>query len=447
MTEFVSVQQIILVDDDDSLRAATVQTLELAGLAVVAYGDPSVLLNIIDRDFSGVIISDIRMPKMDGFQLFAHVKSIDPEIPVILITGHADVPMAISALKDGVFDFLPKPFANDHLVASACRALETRQLIMDNRMLRSAATAESNSPLIGDSEAMVQLRDTIVQIAKADVDVLIEGETGTGKELVAHLLHSKGPRRGQAFVAINCGALPEQLAEAELFGHDRNIMGQGPIARDGYVVQANRGTLFLDEIDSMPMTLQANLLRILEERNVLPIGAREPRHVDIRVVAAAKQDLLESARQGSFREDLFYRLNVVRLRLPPLRERRDDIPQLFAYFAQEAAEKAGGKSFVLTDVSRRHLIEHDWPGNVRELRNFAYAEVLGLQQSAINGDDNGQSSLPDRVAAFEAQLIRDALTRAKGNINEALALLQIPRKTLYDKAARHQIEPKIFRRK
>lgn len=430
-------QTVFFVDDDAKLREASVQSLELAGLEVTAFGDAQSALARIDAAFAGVLVSDIRMPRMDGLQLFARVREIDPDIPVILITGHADVPMAIGALKDGAFEFLTKPFAADHLAAAVARALEMRRLVLDNRVLRAAMARDSDSPLIGDSPVMTRLRDTIVQVARADIDVLVEGETGSGKELVAILLHRSGPRRGRPFVAVNCGALPEALAEVELFGEADRI---------GRIESSSGGTLFLDEIDSMDLAVQAKLLRVLEEREVLRRGAEAPRALKLRVVAASKRDLEAASRAGLFREDLFYRLNVVRLRIPPLRERRADIPQLFAHFVNEAVEQIGGARFRMSDAVRRRLADHDWPGNVRELRNFAFNAVLDLPLQDTDTQSETKTPLPERVSRFEAALISEALTATRGAIAPALHLLGIPRKTLYDKMNRLGIEPRNFRR-
>lgn len=445
MTEFLTRQHIIFVDDDDALRAATTQSLELADIDVRAFADAESALAEIDARFVGAIVTDIRMPRLDGLEFFARIRAIDPDIPVILITGHADVPMAIGALQSGAFDFLAKPYATEHLVASVRKALETRRLVLDNRMLRAAAESSVDSPLIGDSPVMAQVRATIQQISLADIDVLVEGETGTGKELAALLLHRKGPRSGRPFITVDCGALPEQLAEVELFGHDRGAVGYGALAREGRIEQANRGTLFLDGIDNMPLAIQSMLLRVVEERKVQPIGATEPRAVDLRIVASARDDLQQAVAAGSFREDLFYRLNVVRLRLPPLRERRPDIPQLFAFFVEEGIGRLGKQDFKMSDAARKHLIEHDWPGNVRELRNFAYSEVLGIERRATEPGET-LPTLSERVANFEAHAIRDALASTNGDVQAALSILRVPRKTLYDKIARHGIEPKIYRK-
>jgi two-component system C4-dicarboxylate transport response regulator DctD len=447
MTFFEGEQTVFFVDDDAQLRAANIQLLELANINVQAFSGAEDAIAMLDRDFPGVLVSDIRMPRIDGLQLFARARAIDPEIPVILITGHADVPTAVNALRDGAFDFLTKPFAVDHLVTSIRKALEMRRLVLDNRRL-NAAISDGDSPLLGDSAAMVRIRDTIVQLARADIDVLVEGETGTGKELVALLLHRQGPRRGRPFVAVNCGALPAELAEAELFGHAHGALPTSRTERIGRIEASNNGTLFLDEIDSTEPGVQAKLLRVLEEREVVPIGATEPRAINLRVIAATKSDLTDAIRAGSFRQDLYYRLNVVRLRLPPLRERRADIPQLFSYFVEVAKQQMGLATFIMDDGVRRRLMEHDWPGNVRELRNFAFEAVLGLSDAnglAGSADANG-ISLAERVERFEAMAIREALEASRGEIALTLQMLRLPRKTFYDKLTRHGIEPKKYRK-
>lgn len=433
--------EVRFVDDDAKLREANIDSLELEGLSARPFAGAEEALADISPGFAGVFVSDIRMPRVDGLELLARVRAIDPEIPVILITGHADVPMALGALRDGAFDFLTKPFAADNLVAAVRRALDSRRLVLDNRRLREAAIlAEDSFPLIGETPVMRQLRETIMEVARADFDVLVEGETGTGKELAALLLHRGGARRGKPFIAVNCGALPETLAEAELFG---TIDGRG--SRMGRIESANRGTLFLDEIDSMSPSVQVKLLRVLEERELTPLGADTPRALDIRVIAAAKRDLGLAVAEGRFRDDLYYRLNVIRLRLPPLRERRADIPLLFAHFLAQAAEKIGRKPRALDARSRAHLMEHDWPGNVRELRNFAHRFTLGMRDAPVGDPVVPALPLPQRVAQFEASVLRETLAAVGGNLNSALELLSIPRKTLYDKLTRYDINLADYR--
>ncbi|MFD1787166.1 sigma-54-dependent transcriptional regulator [Sphingomonas floccifaciens] len=438
--------EVIFVEDDEALRSATTQALELAGYTVIAHADARAALTAIPADFAGAIVSDIRMPGMDGFAFLDAVHAADPDLSIILITGHGDVAMAVSALHRGAFDFLTKPFAVDHLTASIDRAIERRLLVVENRRLRSEAeAAQAGSPLIGDSAAMVRQRATIAQLAAADIDVLIEGETGTGKELVATLLHRMGPRRGRPFVAVNCGALIDGLAEFDLFGHAADSVPHTRLSRDGQIVAASGGTLLLDEIDSMPLTIQASLLRVLEEREVQPIGEARPIAVDLRIVATTKTDLAAAVAAGGFRADLFYRLNTVRLPIPPVRERDGDIFRLFAAFVDEAKAQLGRPDFTLTDAASRHLREHDWPGNVRELRNFAFESVLGLGTEVARVPSD--ADLPTRVAAYEADLIEAALRHHRGRVAAALVDLGIPRKTFYDKVARHGIDLDAFRQR
>lgn len=450
MTSSPSLHPVMFIEDDTQLRRAIVEALELAGLAALPFADAQSALDALDAEFPGVIVSDIRMPGMDGLELFARVRTLDAQIPVILISGHADVPMAVQALRDGAFDFMTKPFAMERLVGAVSQALEKRRGVIDNRALRAAAEsiAKMESPLIGDSPAMVRLREAIAHVAKADVDVLIEGETGTGKELVALQLHRLGRRRSRPFVAVNCGAVPDAFAEAELFGHALDGAGYRRPQHVGRIEAADKGTLFLDEVDSMSPSVQIKLLRVLEEREVTSLGGGEPRTVDLRVVAAAKRDLREAVAQGQFRQDLFYRLDVIRLRVPPLRERPGDIMPLFAHFVAQAAKRLGVGDYVMSDGVRRRLIEHDWPGNVRELRNFAFSAVLDLPAGGEPAPAlRAQGGLSDRVDHFEALMIREALQETHGNMTEAITLLDVPRKTLYGKLKRHGIDPAQYRRR
>lgn len=425
---------ILLIDDDDALRGALVQSFQLADMAVEAFADAGAALARLDAGFAGAVLSDIRMPRMDGMELFRRIAAIDPDIPVILMTGHGDVPMAVSALKQGVFDFIAKPFATDHLIASVRRALEMRRLVIDNRRLRAAAESIGGEPLIGETPVMVRLRENMRQVALADVDVLVEGETGTGKELVATLLHRWSNRRGQPFVAINCAALPDSIAEADLFGQE----GRTQLTQAGRIARAHRGTLFLDEIESSPARLQGALLRVLEEREIHPVGAQQPQPLDIRVIAAAKPGIEASVAQGHFRADLLYRLDMVRLRIPPLRERRDDVPLLFGHLLHQAAGRMGRDVPQIGADVRARLHDHDWPGNVRELANYAKRILLGMEAPA--DEDEAGLPLSQQVERYEAAMIRKVLERVRGDARSAMAQLQLPRKTFYDKLHRHGIQ-------
>ena len=441
-----SAGKVLFIDDDHALRVAAVQGLELAGFEVTAFDNGPAALKALSRDFPGVVVSDVRMPGMDGLALFARIQAIDPDIPVLLITGHGDVAMAVAALKEGVYDFVSKPFPMERLAAALARALEKRSLVLDNRRLEAAASqGPTGSPLLGEAPVMQRLRATIAQLAEAEVDVLIQGETGVGKDLVAQALHRGGPRRGRPMATVNCAALPEAVFEAELFGVTGGVAGGRP--RIGRLEHADRGVLFLDEIEGLTPAMQAKLLRVVEEREIWPIGAAEPRHLDLRIIAAGKVDLAERVREGLFRADLYYRLNVVTLVAPPLRERREDVPMLFGHFLAEAAARFRRPVPRLTAAVRDHLLGHDWPGNVRELAHYAERVALGLP-SAITSEpaaDGQAEGLAERVERYEAMAIRETLAACDGDARTAMTLLRTPRKTFYDKLRRHGIEIDAYR--
>ncbi|MBY3484452.1 sigma-54-dependent transcriptional regulator [Rhizobium laguerreae] len=433
---------VALIDDDKDLRRATAQTLELAGFSVSAYDGAKAALADLPADFAGPVVTDIRMPEIDGLQLFATLQGMDVDLPVILMTGHGDIPMAVQAIQDGAYDFIAKPFAADRLVQSVRRASEKRRLVLENRMLRKAAEdAQENLPLIGQTPVIENLRKILRHIADTDVDVLVAGETGSGKEVVAQLLHQWSHRRKGNFVALNCGALPETVIESELFGHEAGAFTGAQKRRTGRIEHASGGTLFLDEIESMPAATQVKMLRVLEMREITPLGTNEVRPVDLRVVAAAKIDLGDPAVRGDFREDLYYRLNVVTISIPPLRERRDDIPLLFSHFAARAAERFRRDVPPLSPDVRRHLASHPWPGNVRELSHYAERVVLGVEGggTAAVAPQPTDATLPERLERYEAEIIRDALSANGGDVRRTIEALGIPRKTFYDKLQRHGI--------
>jgi two-component system C4-dicarboxylate transport response regulator DctD len=437
---------VAFIDDDEVLRAANLQALMLAGLKVAPYPSALAALEEIDADFPGVVVSDVRMPRIDGLELFRRLKRIDPDLPVILITGHGDIAMAVDAMREGAYDFIAKPYALDRLLGSIRHALEKRRLVLENRALRRAAEAASGAmPLLGATEEMERLRKMVRQLADADVDVLIEGETGSGKEVVANLLHRWSKRAPRPFVVVNCGALPETVIESELFGHEAGAFTGALKKRVGRIEHAQGGTLFLDEIEAMSPALQVKLLRVLEAREVMPLGTNEVRRVDIRVVAASKADLRALVAQGIFREDLYYRLHVAPVRIPPLRDRRADVPLLFGHFLAKATKKFARPPSAIGEEIRSYLETHDWPGNVRELAHYAERVALGLITQAPALPIVAEASLPHRMDAYEAEQIRAALTRCKGDIQETMGLLGIPRKTLYDKLKRHGIDQAAFR--
>lgn len=445
--EFLRLNAIALIEDDDDFRDALQERLSLEGFEVQSYRSAALALKTLGPDFPGVVVTDLRMPGMDGRQLLTRLQAQDPALPVILITGHGDMAEAVAAMREGAYDFVAKPFAFERLHDSLNRALEKRALVLDNRRLTALSSeAGLELPLLGESRAIRSLRATIAQIADARMDVLIEGDTGVGKEAVARALHNGGRRRLHPFVAVNCGALPEGLIESELFGHELGAFPGAMRRRVGHIERAHNGSLFLDEVESMPLSVQVKMLRVLEEREVHPIGASEPRVLDLRILASTKGDLAQAVADGRFREDLFYRLNVVRLRVPPLRERQEDVPLLFAHLLARAPTEANGAPPPLTDAVRARLLEADWPGNIRELAHFAQRFALGLEGPALAAD-TADLGLAERVARFEAQLLQDALAETGGDMAEVQRRLKLPRKTLYDKLSRHGLKAAAFRQK
>lgn len=436
---------VIVVDDEAPIREAVQQWLTLSGFEVRLFSRAQDCLANLPEDFSGVVLSDVRMPGVDGLELLASLQARDKDLPVILLTGHGDVPMAVQAMRDGAYDFLEKPFSPEALLGTMRRAMEKRQLVLENRRLHEQADARSklDATLLGVSPALQALRRQVLDLSQLPVNVVIRGETGSGKELVARCLHDFGPRAARPFVALNCAAIPEHLFEAELFGHESGAFTGAQGKRIGKLEYADGGTLFLDEIESMPMAQQVKLLRVLQDRKLERLGSNQSIAVDLRIVAATKPDLLEESRAGRFREDLAYRLNVAELRLPPLRERREDIPLLFNHYARAAASRVDREPPVLGAVQLGRLLSHDWPGNVRELANAAEREALGLNPVSTEPDQPGQS-LVAQQEAFEAQCLRAALSRHKGDIKAVLEELQLPRRTLNEKMQRHGLTREMF---
>ncbi|KTC45317.1 Fis family transcriptional regulator [Pseudomonas putida] len=438
--------QVVLIDDDPHLRQALSQTLDLAGLKVLALADAQGLPARIERDWPGVVVSDIRMPGIDGLQLLEQLHARDTELPVLLITGHGDVPLAVQAMRAGAYDFLEKPFASDALLDSVRRGLAVRRLVLDNRSLRMALSdrQQLSTRLVGQSASMARLREQIGALAGTRADVLILGETGAGKEVVARALHDLSSRRSGPFVAINAGALAESVVESELFGHEPGAFTGAQKRRIGKFEFANGGTLFLDEIESMSLDVQVKLLRLLQERVVERLGGNQQIRLDIRVIAATKEDLRQAADQGRFRADLYYRLNVASLRIPPLRERGEDVLMLFQYYADAAAERHGVLANELSAAQRALLLRHSWPGNVRELQNAAERFALGLELALDNGEPGPvemtrtvTGGLSDQVEHFERALIAAEMSRSHTSVRSLAEALGIPRKTLHDKLRKH----------
>ncbi|RXZ45517.1 sigma-54-dependent transcriptional regulator [Crenobacter cavernae] len=435
MVDKPSALSVLIVEDDPAVRLGCEQALALEGIATRGLASAEAALKEVGAGFRGVVVSDIRLPGIDGMALLRELKTRDAALPVLLITGHGDVALAVQAMKDGAYDFLEKPFSPERLVEVARRALEQRRLALEVEELRGRLVGRD---IIGVSSAIDRLRRLIADVADTSANVLIHGETGTGKELVARCLHDASTRQGKHFVAINCGGLPENLFESEIFGHEAGAFTGASKRRVGKIEHAAGGTLFLDEIESMPMAMQIKLLRVLQERTLERLGSNALIPIDTRVVAATKADLKELGEQGRFRTDLYYRLNVVTLDLPPLRERREDVPILFEHFVIQAALRFEREAPPIEPSDLAALIAYPWPGNVRELRNLAERHVLGL--GCRPGETLAEPvalPLSQSVEQFERALIAEALRRHEGNLSRASEALKIAKTTLFDKVKKY----------
>lgn len=449
MVDYTYKGPVLFIDDELHIRLSAKQTLELAGFDVVCLERAEDALKQLQQGWPGIMISDIKMPGMDGLTFMETAHDIDKDVPIILITGHGDVTMAVQAMRDGAYDFIEKPFPSELLIDVASRAMEKLSLLRENRELREKLKNQSgiDTTLLGKSQPLDHLRKLIANVANTDTDILIMGETGTGKELVARCLHDSSSRHNGHFVAVNCGAMPENLFESELFGYEPGTFPGNNTRRIGKIEYSSGGTLFLDEIETLPLPLQVKLLRVLQERSIERLGSNTVIPLNLRIVVATKADLLEEVEKGNFREDLYYRLSGVMIPTPALRTWKEDIPLLFQHFAQEAAERFHRDLPEVRLSQTESLINHDWPGNVRELKNAAERFVLSDGQNPLtdkslrlSDPSSAQQSLPERVEAFEKGLIMQALDKTHGSIKDALDILNIPRKTLSDKMKKYQIE-------
>lgn len=453
-----SVGKVILVDDELLVRRAYQNDLKKNGFEVKAYESAEKALRELTPDWPGIIITDVVMPKMNGLDFLKQIKEIDEELPVILMTGRGDIPMAVQAVRRGAFEFLEKPFPTERLLDSVHQATEKRNLIMEIRKLRSQIEDQSRleSRIIGNSKPVQRLRDVIRGVAETSSDILIEGETGTGKDLVARCLHDFSPRSKRPFVAINCGALPETIIESELFGHEAGAFTGANRRRIGKFEYAHGGTVYLDEIESMPVHLQVKLLRVLQERVIERVGSNDSVPVDVRIIAATKDNLKQASDEGRFRMDLYFRLNVIQIALTPLRERSEDIHLLFHQFAMQAGARTQLEVTTPSAAYLDDLKSRRWEGNVRELKNeaerFVLEQSLGLPQIQ---EDRGPSlhlgngldesdSLKEKLVKFEKHLLEQELGRQKGNIAKTHAALGIPRQTLCSKMKKYSLKRKDF---
>ena len=448
---------ILVVDDHRAVREELAFQLGYDGFQTrEAVDGPSGAELALAPDVDLVLL-DVKLPGLDGLEVLERIKAARPDLPVVMISGHGDLDTAVLAVRRGAYDFLQKPFANDRLLLSIKNALRAARLVQENARLRASLQAEHT--LLGQSQAIEQIRATIRKVAPTDVAVLITGENGTGKELVARQLHEQGRAKDGPFVALNCASIPAELVESELFGHEKGAFTGAADARAGAFEQADGGTLFLDEVGDMPLPMQAKLLRVLQERTVQRLGAAAPRPVAVRVIAATNQDLEQMVAQKTFREDLFYRLHVVRIHLPPLRERPDDIEMLAHSFLRRAGERHGLPPRRLAAAAIGWLMGQPWPGNVRQLRNVLEAAAVLAEAPEVSLSDLQAAATPspqrsgsgpadwfafelleDFRAATEKEFLRRKLLEFGGNIKRTAERIDLQRSNLYKKLERYGLK-------
>jgi two-component system, NtrC family, response regulator AtoC len=457
--------KILVVDDEDYMREVVHTALDTAGYEVEEAADGKAALGMLRQYPYNVIITDLRLPGATGEIILKEAISLYPETVVIVMTGFGNIQSAVEAIRKGAYDYLPKPFQLDELVVRVDKGLEEQQLKSENRLLKDELQDRySFSNLVGNSDAMHEIYRLIGAVAQKTSTVLIEGETGTGKELIARAIHYSGPRRDQPLVSVNCGAIPSNLLEDELFGHVKGAFTNAHQHRIGRFEQANHGTMFLDEVSNMPMDLQVKLLRVLQEREFQRVGSTATIKVDVRIIAATNTNLLEAVEKEEFRSDLYYRLNVIPIQLPALRRRKEDIPLLVAYFTKKYCAE---QDVVLKRVSHeaiRSLMAYEWPGNVRQLENsIEMAVALSGDRELLDTDDFPLVSKPSAsaepfqaidipddgvhfntmISELEKRLIVQSLAVARGNKKRAASLLHLKRTTFVEKLRRMGMESPV----
>ncbi|HVI94632.1 MAG TPA: sigma-54 dependent transcriptional regulator [Anaeromyxobacter sp.] len=453
----MSKPKLLVVDDLDSARQMMKRTLGRA-YDVFDFASVAEALPAVERAEFDAIVTDLRMPGIDGIEGLRRFKAKVPEIPVILVTAFATVETAVEAMKAGAFDYLKKPFEPEELDIVVARAVEHARIVKDNARLRTALSGAFDvNGIVGKSQAMKDVVAMLERIAPSDVPILIEGESGTGKDLLARAAHAMSRRAAGPYVALNMSAIPENLAEAELFGHEKGAFTGAEQARAGFFAEAEGGTLFLDELGLLPPPLQPKLLRVLQDGEYIPVGSRKPRKGNVRVIAATNEDLARNVKEGKFREDLWFRLRVVPVRLPPLRERREDIPLLVDHFVQKHALRLGRPPLAPDAAAMRALLDHAWPGNIRELEHAIERGLLLARGDAITVADlppelsapaaqtdqgGGEGRYRKARDAWERKFLEDLLREAGGNVAKAAELAGVHRSTLYEKLTRYGLVEK-----
>lgn len=437
--------KVCLIEDDEAILRGCSQALMLEGFDVRGFACANEFLQCDRPEFPYVVVTDVNLPDEDGLSVMRKVMSENRQVPVIVMTGHGDIGMAVESMREGAFDFIEKPFSPDRLTTTVRNAVDKARLVHQVSALTREQAA--GSPVfIGKSERIRLLKQQIAALAPTGVDILINGETGTGKEVVAQSLHEASQRSGP-FVAINCAALPESIFESELFGHEAGAFTGALKKRIGKFEFAKNGTIFLDEIESMPLPLQAKLLRTIQERTIQRLGANESIPVSCRIIAATKINLKTLSDQGEFRSDLYFRLNVVNLYLPALRDISEDIPLIFNYYLSHYRDKYGMSATDSTPAVLRYLVSHPWPGNIRELKNFAERVAIGypFADGEASSDDQQPMVLGQMLEKAERTALVNALRLTSGHVADAAGVLGIPAKTLYDKLARFGISMTDFK--
>ena len=435
--------RVLLVEDEEKLRRVIQLQLQSAGMEVDQAGSAEAALRMADR--ADLVLTDLRLPGMSGQELLSLIRRQNSRTPVIVMTAYGTVESAVEAIKSGAFDFLMKPFSMDHLMAVIQKALEVQALRDENRKLREELGFRYEFVnIVGRSTAMQEIFATVERVAPTRSTVFLAGESGTGKDLIARAIHYHSPRRDRPFVKINCTAIPENLMESELFGYEKGAFTGAAGSKPGKFEQADTGTVFLDEIGDVPPSIQVKLLRVLQDRTFERLGSNKTHHIDVRIIAATNQDLRAALEQGTFREDLYYRLNVVPINLPPLRTRKEDIPYLAHHFLRKFAPEASTQVESITDSAIQKLMQYHWPGNVRELENVIERSVVLCTGGELTADDikldtaprgrtaESEGFLPDGMTLeqYEQALIREALRRAGGNKSHAARLLGLTRNAL-----------------
>ena len=450
-------QNILIIDDERNIRRTLDMILSGEGYQVFTCASAQAGLDTLQKERIHLVLLDIVMPEINGLDLLPKLLEVRPNLAVIMISGHGNVQNAVLAIKRGAYDFLEKPLDRDKVLLAISRALQTRELAAENRHLKQQI--EGRYEMVGQSPALTEIRDQIARVAPTNGRVLILGESGTGKELIARAVHKMSHRAKNSFVKVNCAAIPEELIESELFGSDRGAFTGAVKTRDGKFLQADGGTLFLDEIGDMSLSVQAKVLRALEQGEFERVGGAKTFRVDVRVIAATNKNLHAEVEQGKFREDLYFRLNVIPLTAPPLRERREDIPALAEHFLNAYAEENGFLPKALSAEARDLLLQYDWPGNIRELKNLVERLSIMVSGDTIYPEDlptlDGMSiprqpgSFPDLGAgktlrqvreAVERHYIAEALERHKGNVTRASNALGIERTNLHKKIKQYDLE-------